>query len=220
MKKLFLLSLIATLFMSPIMTIAKNDSLTDKSGKLNIKKHIIVKTTTITEKGDTSTSTVTWGDKDVDKTIDSLSTHGFNKIIPSILNAGGNDDSTFDMVFNMTNRIMSILGIIIILPIVLIVLLIIIILMQRHKKDKMVKEILIANKEIPAELISPQKSYTKRGIENICLGLGLMLLWAVLSDNFWVGCAIGGLVIFIGIGKLIIGRLEKNEQKSKSTDNE
>lgn len=93
----------------------------------------------------------------------------------------------------------------------------------RHKNLKVKCEIAVKalemGKEVPENLFNPAKengNILKKGISNIFLGIGLgIFLWAT-TDNFGTACA-GFLIMYIGIGQVIIHRVSRPKDDGKST---
>ena len=120
--------------------------------------------------------------------------------------------------------IIPVLGIIMIfgLPILIVAL----VLYFRHKnkqaKYKLAAEALAAGKEVPKELFEENLASPKhnnetltKGIQNICLGLGLgVFLW--LLTNVAAIAAIGFIIFCKGVGEVIIAYTTRSSEKEPS----
>ena len=211
MKKLFLLAMLSTLLMSPVITSAKSDTTTN-----NVKVISDFKTT----------YKITTTDNDGKKTIITREMKSGENTIDSLMKDLEGQDIDFDALIggpvgiakDMLSNIFTALLLFFILPVALIIIIIILIWNNKSKKNKMIKDIIIANKEVPTQLLEQQTSPTKRSIKNIFLGIGLGLCVGLITESFLIGVAVGGVAIFIGIGQLIIGKIEKKEKEiSEST---
>lgn len=141
------------------------------------------------------------------------------------LSKGG--EFIFNQMENMLKAtlIIPILGIIMIfgLPILIVAL----VLYFRHKnkqaKYKLAAEALAAGKEVPKELFEENLASPKhnnetltKGIQNICLGLGLgVFLW--LLTNVAAIAAIGFIIFCKGVGEVIIAYTTRSSEKEPST---
>lgn len=141
------------------------------------------------------------------------------------LSKGG--EFIFNQMENMLRAtlIIPILGIIMIfgLPILIVAL----VLYFRHKnkqaKYKLAAEALAAGKEVPKELFEENLASPKhnnetltKGIQNICLGLGLgVFLW--LLTNVAAIAAIGFIIFCKGVGEVIIAYTTRSSEKEPST---
>lgn len=141
------------------------------------------------------------------------------------LSKGG--ELLFKQMENMTKAalIIPVLGIITIfgLPILIVAL----VLYFRHKnkqaKYKLATEALAAGKEVPKELFEENLASPKhnnetltKGIQNICLGLGLgVFLW--LLTNVAAIAAIGFIIFCKGVGEVIIAYTTRSSEKEPST---
>lgn len=141
------------------------------------------------------------------------------------LSKGG--EFLFNQMENMLRAtlIIPILGIIMIfgLPILIVAL----VLYFRHKnkqaKYKLAAEALAAGKEVPKELFEENLASPKhnnetltKGIQNICLGLGLgVFLW--LLTNVAAIAAIGFIIFCKGVGEVIIAYTTRSSEKEPST---
>ena len=141
------------------------------------------------------------------------------------LSKGG--EFLFNQVENMTKAalIIPVLGIIMVfgLPILIVAL----VLYFRHKnkqaKYKLAAEALAAGKEVPKELFEENLASPKhntetltKGIQNICLGLGLgVFLW--LLTNVAAIAAIGFIIFCKGVGEVIIAYATRSSEKEPST---
>jgi hypothetical protein len=141
------------------------------------------------------------------------------------LSKGG--EFIFNQMENMLRAtlIIPILGIIMIfgLPILIVAL----VLYFRHKnkqaKYKLAAEALAAGKEVPKELFEENLASPKhnnetltKGIQNICLGLGLgVFLW--LLTNVAAIAAIGFIIFCKGVGEVIIAYATRSSEKEPST---
>jgi hypothetical protein len=141
------------------------------------------------------------------------------------LSKGG--EFIFNQMENMLRAtlIIPILGIIMIfgLPILIVAL----VLYFRHKnkqaKYKLAAEALAAGKEVPKELFEENLANPKhnnetltKGIQNICLGLGLgVFLW--LLTNVAAIAAIGFIIFCKGVGEVIIAYTTRSSEKEPST---
>jgi hypothetical protein len=97
----------------------------------------------------------------------------------------------------------------------------------RHKnkqaKYKLAAEALAAGKEVPKELFEENLASPKhnnetltKGIQNICLGLGLgVFLW--LLTNVAAIAAIGFIIFCKGVGEVIIAYTTRSSEKEPST---
>lgn len=133
----------------------------------------------------------------------------------------------FNQMENMLKAtlIIPVLGIIMIfgLPILIVAL----VLYFRHKnkqaKYKLAAEALAAGKEVPKELFEENLASPKqnnetltKGIQNICLGLGLgVFLW--LLTNVAAIAAIGFIIFCKGVGEVIIAYATRSSEKEPST---
>lgn len=140
------------------------------------------------------------------------------------LSKGG--EFIFNQMENMLKAtlIIPILGIIMIfgLPILIVAL----VLYFRHKnkqaKYKLAAEALAAGKEVPKELFEENLASPKqnnetltKGIQNICLGLGLgVFLW--LLTNVAAIAAIGFIIFCKGVGEVIIAYATRSSEKEPS----
>ena len=140
------------------------------------------------------------------------------------LSKGG--EFIFNQMENMLRAtlIIPILGIIMIfgLPILIVAL----VLYFRHKnkqaKYKLAAEALAAGKEVPKELFEENLANPKhnnetltKGIQNICLGLGLgVFLW--LLTNVAAIAAIGFIIFCKGVGEVIITYATRSSEKEPS----
>ena len=140
------------------------------------------------------------------------------------LSKGG--EFLFNQMENMLRAtlIIPILGIIMIfgLPILIVAL----VLYFRHKnkqaKYKLAAEALAAGKEVPKELFEENLASPKqnnetltKGIQNICLGLGLgVFLW--LLTNVAAIAAIGFIIFCKGVGEVIIAYATRSSEKEPS----
>ena len=140
------------------------------------------------------------------------------------LSKGG--EFLFNQMENMLRAtlIIPILGIIMIfgLPILIVAL----VLYFRHKnkqaKYKLAAEALAAGKEVPTELFEENLASPKqnnetltKGIQNICLGLGLgVFLW--LLTNVAAIAAIGFIIFCKGVGEVIIAYATRSSEKEPS----
>ena len=140
------------------------------------------------------------------------------------LSKGG--EFIFNQMENMLRAtlIIPILGIIMIfgLPILIVAL----VLYFRHKnkqaKYKLAAEALAAGKEVPKELFEENLASPKhnnetltKGIQNICLGLGLgVFLW--LLTNVAAIAAIGFIIFCKGVGEVIITYATRSSEKEPS----
>lgn len=140
------------------------------------------------------------------------------------LSKGG--EFLFNQMENMTKAalIIPVLGIITIfgLPILIVAL----VLYFRHKnkqaKYKLAAEALAAGKEVPKELFEENLASPKhnnetltKGIQNICLGLGLgVFLW--LLTNVAAIAAIGFIIFCKGVGEVIIAYATRSSEKEPS----
>ena len=141
------------------------------------------------------------------------------------LSKGG--EFIFNQMENMLKAtlIIPILGIIMIfgLPILIVAL----VLYFRHKnkqaKYKLAAEALAAGKEVPKELFEENLASPKqnnetltKGIQNICLGLGLgVFLW--LLTNVAAIAAIGFIIFCKGVGEVIIAYTTRSSEKEPSS---
>ena len=141
------------------------------------------------------------------------------------LSKGG--EFIFKQMEDMTKAalIIPVLGIIMIfgLPILIVAL----VLYFRHKnkqaKYKLAAEALAAGKEVPKELFEENLASPKqnnetltKGIQNICLGLGLgVFLW--LLTNVAAIAAIGFIIFCKGVGEVIIAYTTRSSEKEPST---
>ena len=121
--------------------------------------------------------------------------------------------------------IIPVLGIIMVfgLPILIVAL----VLYFRHKnkqaKYKLAAEALAAGKEVPKELFEENLASPKhnnetltKGIQNICLGLGLgVFLW--LLTNVAAIAAIGFIIFCKGVGEVIIAYATRSSEKEPSS---
>ena len=135
------------------------------------------------------------------------------------LSKGG--EFLFNQMENMLRAtlIIPILGIIMIfgLPILIVAL----VLYFRHK-NKLAAEALAAGKEVPKELFEENLASPKqnnetltKGIQNICLGLGLgVFLW--LLTNVAAIAAIGFIIFCKGVGEVIIAYATRSSEKEPS----
>jgi len=133
----------------------------------------------------------------------------------------------FNQMEDMTKAalIIPVLGIIMVfgLPILIVAL----VLYFRHKnkqaKYKLAAEALAAGKEVPKELFEENLASPKqnnetltKGIQNICLGLGLgVFLW--LLTNVAAIAAIGFIIFCKGVGEVIIAYTTRSSEKEPST---
>ena len=140
------------------------------------------------------------------------------------LSKGG--EFIFKQMEDMTKAalIIPVLGIIMIfgLPILIVAL----VLYFRHKnkqaKYKLAAEALAAGKEVPKELFEENLASPKqnnetltKGIQNICLGLGLgVFLW--LLTNVAAIAAIGFIIFCKGVGEVIIAYATRSSEKVPS----
>ena len=140
------------------------------------------------------------------------------------LSKGG--EFLFNQMEDMTKAalIIPVLGIIMIfgLPILIVAL----VLYFRHKnkqaKYKLAAEALAAGKEVPKELFEENQASPKhnnetltKGIQNICLGLGLgVFLW--LLTNVAAIAAIGFIIFCKGVGEVIIAYATRSSEKEPS----
>lgn len=85
---------------------------------------------------------------------------------------------------------------------------------NRKARYRLVEQAMARGETIPANFFEKEKesTYTK-GIRNVCSGIGLFIfLWALV--DFAIGC-IGLLIMFTGIGQIIIYRTQRNEGKEE-----
>lgn len=88
---------------------------------------------------------------------------------------------------------------------------------NRKARYHLVEQAIAAGKPIPENLIKENKPSDpcSQGIKNTFTGIGLFVfLWAITGE-FSIG-AIGLLVMFVGIGKWLIGYKQQKEQKNVS----
>ena len=104
---------------------------------------------------------------------------------------------------------------------VIIVILVIKYLIKRHNDSvKLAEKAMETGQPIPAA-IKPTKVYTneeqwQRGIKNVSIGLGLMLLFWFLDADPIIG--VGGLVLCMGIGQMLIARTSANKHDGPDDD--
>lgn len=87
---------------------------------------------------------------------------------------------------------------------------------SRKARYKLVEQALASGQPIPEGVFKESMNLDthSKGIKNICTGIGLFIfLWAI-TGSFGIGC-IGLLVMFSGIGQLLVARKQSptNEQK-------
>lgn len=95
---------------------------------------------------------------------------------------------------------------------------------NKQAQYRLAEKALESGKDIPEGLFKDAKGMTDlnaKGIKNTFLGIGLgIFLWA-LTGEFGLGC-IGFMIMFMGIGQIIIGRtqkpLENNKPEQKSEE--
>ena len=133
----------------------------------------------------------------------------------------------FNQMEDMTKAalIIPILGIIMIfgLPILIVALVLYFSHKNKQAKYKLATEALAAGKEVPKELFEENLASPKqnnetltKGIQNICLGLGLgVFLW--LLTNVAAIAAIGFIIFCKGVGEVIIAYTTRSSEKEPST---
>lgn len=141
------------------------------------------------------------------------------------LSKGG--EFLFKQMENMTKAalIIPVLGIITIfgLPILIVALMLYFSHKNKQAKYKLAAEALAAGKEVPKELFEENLASPKqnnetltKGIQNICLGLGLgVFLW--LLTNVAAIAAIGFIIFCKGVGEVIIAYTTRSSEKEPST---
>lgn len=125
--------------------------------------------------------------------------------------------STFEREFG--NSIIPLVAIVSSMSVPVLIVLIIFIFRYKNKKVQceLVAKALESGKDIPEGLFGPVRpdkddSLIKKGITNICLGVGLgIFLWAITGE-FGLGC-IGFMIMFIGIGQVIIHNTQRPSQE-------
>lgn len=133
----------------------------------------------------------------------------------------------FNQMEDMTKAalIIPVLGIIMIfgLPILIVALMLYFSHKNKQAKYKLAAEALAAGKEVPKELFEENLASPKqnnetltKGIQNICLGLGLgVFLW--LLTNVAAIAAIGFIIFCKGVGEVIIAYTTRSSEKEPST---
>lgn len=133
----------------------------------------------------------------------------------------------FNQMEDMTKAalIIPVLGIIMIfgLPILIVALVLYFHYKNKQAKYKLAAEALAAGKEVPKELFEENLASPKqnnetltKGIQNICLGLGLgVFLW--LLTNVAAIAAIGFIIFCKGVGEVIIAYATRSSEKEPST---
>lgn len=141
------------------------------------------------------------------------------------LSKGG--EFLFNQMEDMTKAalIIPVLGIIMIfgLPILIVALMLYFSHKNKQAKYKLAAEALAAGKEVPKELFEENLASPKqnnetltKGIQNICLGLGLgVFLW--LLTNVAAIAAIGFIIFCKGVGEVIIAYTTRPSEKEPST---
>lgn len=141
------------------------------------------------------------------------------------LSKGG--EFLFNQMEDMTKAalIIPVLGIIMIfgLPILIVALVLYFHYKNKQAKYKLAAEALAAGKEVPKELFEENLASPKqnnetltKGIQNICLGLGLgVFLW--LLTNVAAIAAIGFIIFCKGVGEVIIAYTTRSSEKEPST---
>lgn len=141
------------------------------------------------------------------------------------LSKGG--EFLFNQMEDMTKAalIIPVLGIIMIfgLPILIVALMLYFSHKNKQAKYKLAAEALAAGKEVPKELFEENLASPKqnnetltKGIQNICLGLGLgVFLW--LLTNVAAIAAIGFIIFCKGVGEVIIAYTTRSSEKEPST---
>ena len=141
------------------------------------------------------------------------------------LSKGG--EFLFNQVEDMTKAalIIPVLGIIMIfgLPILIVALMLYFSHKNKQAKYKLAAEALAAGKEVPKELFEENLASPKqnnetltKGIQNICLGLGLgVFLW--LLTNVAAIAAIGFIIFCKGVGEVIIAYTTRPSEKKPSS---
>lgn len=132
----------------------------------------------------------------------------------------------FNQMEDMTKAalIIPVLGIIMIfgLPILIVALVLYFHYKNKQAKYKLAAEALAAGKEVPKELFEENLASPKqnnetltKGIQNICLGLGLgVFLW--LLTNVAAIAAIGFIIFCKGVGEVIIAYATRSSEKEPS----
>lgn len=133
----------------------------------------------------------------------------------------------FNQMEDMTKAalIIPVLSIIMIfgLPILIVALMLYFSHKNKQAKYKLAAEALAAGKEVPKELFEENLASPKqnnetltKGIQNICLGLGLgVFLW--LLTNVAAIAAIGFIIFCKGVGEVIIAYTTRSSEKEPST---
>lgn len=141
------------------------------------------------------------------------------------LSKGG--EFLFNQMEDMTKAalIIPVLSIIMIfgLPILIVALMLYFSHKNKQAKYKLAAEALAAGKEVPKELFEENLASPKqnnetltKGIQNICLGLGLgVFLW--LLTNVAAIAAIGFIIFCKGVGEVIIAYTTRSSEKEPST---
>lgn len=141
------------------------------------------------------------------------------------LSKGG--EFLFNQMEDMTKAalIIPVLSIIMIfgLPILIVALMLYFSHKNKQAKYKLAAEALAAGKEVPKELFEENLASPKqnnetltKGIQNICLGLGLgVFLW--LLTNVAAIAAIGFIIFCKGVGEVIIAYATRSSEKEPST---
>lgn len=94
----------------------------------------------------------------------------------------------------------------------------------KRAEYELVSQALAAGKELPKGLFTQQKEIISnnnlsKGVKNTFLGLGLgLFLWA-LTDELGLGC-IGFMIMFMGIGQVIIYKVQHTEEAKRNFGNE
>jgi hypothetical protein len=101
-------------------------------------------------------------------------------------------------------------------PIALLALLFYFIYKNRKQRMQFAEQAMRNGQPIPDNIVNPKAATTNsdlrtKGIRQICLGVGLMILLSNIMGN--IGLGIGALVFCIGLGNMLISRQQRNQSE-------
>ena len=137
--------------------------------------------------------------------------HGDSSIVSDIFGNIG-----IDGMMGMTFVLMIVLIIFVIAPVLILALLFFFIYKNRKQKMRLAQMAMQNGQPIPDELLNSVKETDKdtyqSGMRQLFLGMGLMVFLGYTAGH--IGFGIGVLVFFIGLGKVVIAKTNKNNSNN------
>jgi hypothetical protein len=164
------------------------------------------------------TMTISWSDAAADSTAtadDDNYDYSYDYYLPpSTVNWGDIDKLTGGLGAIAGGIAISAVAIVLGLPLLAVLLIVYLVYRNRRQRYKVMEQLIASGQPIPESLVSSASKAGRmrdKGIGDLCLGVGLFFFFWLLLDSIGLA-SIGILIACIGIGKIIVGKLNGSDK--------